>query len=361
MPEQAGETTLDTFDGLIEWSRLNDWIATQEIAGQDIAGTGPVTGVRKLSGGLQNAIFLLNRDGADIVLRRPSKNLKPKSNETMLREARILRALEGSAVPHPHLYAACADESVIGACFYLMAPLEGIAKSGPLEGQYASDPKWRWAMGEELVKAAVALGELDYAALGLADLGRPDNWHARQVERWRSQLEGYATAMPAYNPADLPHFAEIGRWLSDNIPDNQRIGIVHGDYQFPNVMFSLKAPRISGVLDWELASLGDPLLDLGWILSSWWEEGDPEGKGPMVQPWDGFMSRADLIDLYGALSGRDMACIPWYSALACYKLACLLEGTTAAWKAGKVPDKVGESVHAYATWLMAKARQVIAF
>ncbi|HEX7854941.1 MAG TPA: phosphotransferase family protein [Sphingobium sp.] len=356
MPEQAGETTLDTFDGLIDWSRLNDWMTTKTLPG-----SGPATGVRKLSGGLQNAIFLIERGSDRMVLRRPSRNGKPKGNETMLREARILTALEGSTVPHPQLYAACDDESIIGAAFYLMAPLEGIAKSGALEGDYATDPTWRRAMGEELVTAAVAMASLDYEAAGLGDLGKPDNWHARQVERWRSQLEGYATAMPAYNPNDLPHFAEIGRWLSDNIPTDQRIGIVHGDFQFPNVMFSLKAPKISGVLDWELASLGDPLLDLGWVLSSWWEEGDPEGKGPMVQPWDGFLSRADLIDLYGALSGRDMACIPWYFALACYKLSCLLEGTTAAWKAGKVPDKVGESVHAYASWLTAKARQVIAY
>ncbi len=355
MPEQAAHATLDTFDGLIDFARLDEWIATQ-----DVPGAGPVTGARKLSGGLQNAIFLLERGADRMVLRRPSRNGKPKGNETMLREARILRALDGSTVPHPDLYAACDDESVIGAAFYLMAPLEGIARSGALEGGYATDPAWRRAMGDELVTAAVALGGLDAAAIGLGDLGKPDNWHARQVDRWRDPLEGYATSMPAYNPSDLPHFAEVGRWLTDNIPDDRRIGIVHGDLQFPNVMFSLKAPKISGVLDWELASLGDPLLDLGWILSSWWEEGDPEGKGPMVQPWDGFRSRADLIDLYGALSGRDMSVIPWYFALACYKLACLLEGTTAAWKAGKVPDKVGASVHAYATWLTTKARQIIA-
>ncbi|MET0240724.1 MAG: phosphotransferase family protein [Sphingobium sp.] len=343
---------LDSFEGLLNWPNLNDWIMASAAPG-----TGPVTAVSRLAGGLSSAVFLVERGDDRFVLRRPSKRITPRSNATMLREARILRALEGSAVPHPACYDVCDDESVTGASFYLMAPLEGMAKSGELEGQYATDPAWRRAMGEELVRSAAALGGLDYAAIGLADLGKPENWHQRQVERWRSQLEGYA-ATPGYNPADLPHFESVGRWLSDNIPENQRIGIVHGDYQFPNVMFSLKAPVISGVLDWELASLGDPLLDLGWVLSSWWEEGDPEGKEPMVRPWDGFLSRAELIDLYGALSGRDMACIPWYSTLACYKLACLLEGTTAAWKAGKVPEKVGQSVHGYATWLMNKARSI---
>lgn len=353
MAQQIAEA-LDDFGGQIDWTRLNEWIATQ-----NVPGSGPITAVRRLAGGLQNSVFLIRRGGEDLILRRPGKQMKPKSNETMLREARVLTALEGSTVPHPRVLATCADPDVIGACFFLMEPLEGFAQSGELPGHYATDPGWRRAMGEELVKAAAALGAVDHVAAGLAELGKPDWWHERQVERWRSQLEGYA-ATPGYDPGDLPHVDEVGRWLADNLPAARRIGLVHGDMQFPNVMFSLKAPKISGVLDWELVSLGDPLLDLGWILSSWWEAGDPEGKAPMVRPWDGFLSRQELVELYGALSGRDMSEMPWFFALACYKLACLLEGTYAASKAGKVPAKVGESVHGYATWLMEKARQIIA-
>lgn len=353
MSEQVAEA-LDDFGGQIDWTRLNAWIE-----GQQVPGSGPVTAVRRLAGGLQNSVFLLSRGDTDLILRRPGKHLKPKSNETMLREARVLTALQGSQVPHPAVIATCEDAEVIGACFYLMEPLEGFAQSGELPGRYATDATWRRAMGEELVKAAAALGAVDHVAVGLADLGKPDQWHERQVERWRSQLEGYA-ATPGYDPADLPHVDAVGRWLADNLPSDRRIGLVHGDMQFPNVMFSLQAPRISGVLDWELVSLGDPLLDLGWILSSWSEAGDPEGKSPMVRPWDGFLSRQELIAHYGALSGRDMAQMPWFFALACYKLACLLEGTYAASKAGKVPENVGKSVHGYATWLMTKARQIIA-
>jgi aminoglycoside phosphotransferase (APT) family kinase protein len=345
---------LDGFDGLIDWPRLNEWLATRTVPG-----SGPVTGVRKLAGGLANCVFLLERGDTHMILRRPPKHLRPNSNETMLREARILAALDQTAVPHPRVYDACADEGVIGAAFYLMEPLEGIAKAGDLEGRYATDPAWRRAMGEELVRAAAALGAVDPVAIGLGDLGKPENWHERQVERWRKQLEGYA-ATPGYNPADLPHFDAVGRWLSDNLPANRRIGIVHGDFQFPNVMFSLTEPRIAGVIDWELASLGDPMMDLGWILSSWWEEGDPPGKDPMVKPWDGFLTRAELIRLYGELTGRDMGEVDWFFALACYKLACLLEGTVAACKAGKVPEKVGASVHSYASWLTTKAAQIIA-
>ena len=353
MAEQIAEA-LDDFGGQIDWDRLNDWIAAH-----DVPGTGPVTAARKLAGGLQNSVFLITRGGEDTILRRPGKHLKPKSNETILREARVLIALEGSSVPHPYVLATCADPNVIGACFFLMKPLEGFAQSGELPGQYATDAGWRRAMGQELVKATAALGAVDHVAAGLADLSKHDQWHDRQVQRWRSQLEGYA-ATPGYDPRELPHVDEVGRWLADNLPTGRRIGLVHGDMQFPNVMFSRKAPVISGVLDWELVALGDPLLDLGWILSSWSEAGDPDGKVPMVRPWDGFLSRRELVELYGELSGRDMSEMPWFFALACYKLACLLEGTYAASKAGKVPTNVGKSVHGYSTWLMTKARQIIA-
>lgn len=354
MSTQTASMQLDDFDGLIDWEKLKIWLATTE-ALKSVS----INSVSKLAGGLQNNVFLLKTDRQDFVLRRPGKHLKPKSNETILREARVLRALNGSAVPHPSVLATCDDETVIGACFYLMEPLEGFAKSGDLPGDYATNANWRRAMGEELVHAAAALADVDHVSVGLADLGKPKNWHERQVARWRSQLEGYA-ATPGYDPRELPHTDAVGRWLTDNLPSDRQIGLVHGDLQFPNVMFSLKAPIISGVLDWELVSLGDPLLDLGWILSSWYEEGDPDGKSPMVKPWDGFLTRRDLVEQYCQLSGRDATQVPWFFALACYKLACLLEGTYAASKADKVPAKVGDSVHAYATWLMNKAQQIVA-
>lgn len=350
---ETTEAGLDDFGGVIDWPKLNAWLDANAAPG-----TGPVTFAKKLKGGVQNNVFLLERGGESFVLRRPSKHVRPGSNETMLREARVLNALAGSSVPHPKVFAVCDDPEIIGACFYLMQPLEGFAPSQQLPGNYATDSAWRTAMGEELVRAAAALGAVDHNAVGLGDLGKPEGWHERQVERWRSQLDGYRST-PNYDDA-LPHVDDIAHWLSDNLPREKRIGIVHGDFQFANVMFSLQAPRISGVVDWELTSLGDPLLDLGWILTSWWEQGDPDGKRPLVQPWENFLSRADLVRLYGAVSGRDMNDMPWFFALACYKLACLLEGTYARSKQGQVPENIGQSVHAYALWLMNKARQIIA-
>jgi aminoglycoside phosphotransferase (APT) family kinase protein len=346
---------LDDFGGLLRWPALDEWIEAQ--AG--IPGQGPVTEIEQLTGGSQNNLFLMRRGAERFVLRRPPRHVRANSNDTMLREARVLAALAGSAVPHPAFHAVCDDMAVIGACFYVMAPLEGFSPIHALPGAYASDAGWRRAMGEQLVAAGAALGAVEYKAVGLADFGKPDDWHGRQVARWRSQLEGYRS-LPGYEGHALPDVDAIGQWLSDNIPSDGRIGIIHGDFQFPNVMFSLRQPVISGLIDWELSTLGDPLLDLGWTLSSWWEEGDPEGKEPMVTPWDGFLPRKELVRMYGERSGRDMRAMPWFFCLACYKLACILEGSYARAKAGQAPVDIGERLHAYALWLLAKARQIMA-
>ena len=345
---------LDDFGGLVDWARIDAWIATR-----DLPGSGPVTAARLLVGGTQNNAILVERGGASLVLRRPPARARPESNETMRREARVLAALAGTAVPHPRFYALCEDESVMGCCFYFMEHLEGFARFGPLPGAYATDAGWRRAMGEELVKAAAELGALDPRAIGLGDFGKPDNWHERQVSRWKSQLEGYRT-MPGYAGNEPPHIEAVGRWLMDNLPRNRRIGVIHGDLHFGNVMYSLKAPRISGVIDWELSSLGDPMLDLGSILTTWTEEGDPEGKSPTLQPWDGFLSRSALVRLYGEITGRDMSEMPWFFALACFKLSCILEGTHARAIAGLVPAELGERMRGSSHWLMAKAQQITA-
>jgi aminoglycoside phosphotransferase (APT) family kinase protein len=349
-------TSLSDFDGLLDWARLQEWIA-----GQDLPGRGPVSSVERLTGGSQNNIFRCGRDGGSFVLRRPPRHLRANSNDTMLREARVLSALKGSAVPHPGFLAVCPDESVIGAVFYLMEPLDGFSPLGELPGNYGSDAGWRRAMGEEFARAAAALGAVDYRAAGLEGFGKPDNWHERQVARWRSQLESYRD-MPGYPGAALPDVDAVGDWLERNRPSQGRIGIIHGDLQFANVMFQRERPVLAGLVDWELSTLGDPLLDLGWILTSWTEPGDPDvgGRKPAVTPWTGFMSRAELVTLYGQLSGRDMTDMPWYFVLACFKLACLLEGTYARACAGKAPMEMGVYLHDYALWLLAKASQLIA-
>src|SRR5262249_13582925 len=159
---------------------------------------------------------------------------------------------------------------------------------------------------------------------------------------------------PEYRNGALPHVEDVRRWLDSNIPENRCIGLIHGDFQFPNIMFSYDAPKVSGVIDWELSSLGDPLLDLCWVLASWIEPGDPTGKSPFVVPWTGFPTRRELVQLYGEITGRDMSALPWFFTLACFKQACILEGSYARALSGQASLSTGERLHRSAIWLLRK-------
>jgi aminoglycoside phosphotransferase (APT) family kinase protein len=347
---------LSDFDGLLEWSRLQEWIGSQP----GLSGEGPVTEVEQLTGGSQNNIFLLTRGngGARMVLRRPPRHLRKNSNDTMLREARVLGAIAGSGVPHPELFAVCADTDVIGVCFYVMGAIDGFTPMGQMPGRYGTDVEWRRGLSFELVDGAARLGAVDADAVGLSDFGKADNWLERQVSRWRSQLDGYSQ-MEGYGTSELPGVDRVGDWLEANRPASCHIGIIHGDYQFANVMFAPDAPKLAAIVDWELSTLGDPLLDLGWLLTAWIEPGDPPGKAPQLEPWEGMPSRAELIAHYAQVSGRDVSAMPWFFVLACYKLGILLEGSHARASAGQAPKEIGDLLHSYALWLFAKANQEI--
>jgi aminoglycoside phosphotransferase (APT) family kinase protein len=152
---------------------------------------GAITEVRQLTGGSQNNLFMLNHGTRQIVLRRSPRHLRANSNETMLREAHLLKALAGSDVPHPALLAVCTNSSMMSVNFFLMEPLEGFSPAGQLQGRYATDASWRYQMGEAFVRAAASLSQVDYQQAGLEDFGRLESWYGRQVDRWRSQLDGY--------------------------------------------------------------------------------------------------------------------------------------------------------------------------
>ena len=320
---------LSDFDGLLDWAPLQEWIVAQP----SIPGTGPVVAVEQLTGGSQNNIFRMRRAGGEFVLRRPPRHLRKNSNDTMLREARVLAALAGSEVAHPAFYAACDDLGVIGTCFYVMAPIDGITPMGPLTGKWASDPSWTRQLGFELVDGAAKLGAVDPFAVGLGDFGKPDQWAERQVSRWRSQLDGYSQ-LEGYDGPEIDGVDRVGDWLEQHRPAESdiRIGIIHGDYQMANVMMANDEPRLAAIVDWELSTIGDPLLDLCWLLTVWTEPGDPPGKSAEFQPFefDVMPSRAELAARYAEVSGRDIApLMPWFFTLACYKLGILLEGTHA--------------------------------
>lgn len=315
-------------------------------------GKGPIETPRLLPGGTQNILLRFTRDGRDYVLRRPPKHLRANSNQTMRREAQVLGALAGSAAPHPGLIAACPAEDVIGAAFYLMEPIEGFTPRDEMPPLHAGDPAVRRAMGFEMVDAIAALGQVDYAAAGLSQFGKLDGFLDRQVGRWRSQLESYAEFKGWPGLSGIPGVDEVGAWLTANQPASFIPGLIHGDFHFGNVLFDRASPRMAAMVDWELATLGDPLVDLGWLLSAWPPDGSDTGP---VTPWSGFPARAELIARYAEKTGRDVSQADWYEVLACYKLGSILEGTYARACAGLAPKDTGDYLHASTVNLFTRA------
>ena len=315
-------------------------------------GEGPIEHPVLLVGGTQNILLRFTRAGRDYVLRRPPKHLRANSNETMRREVRVLSALAGTPVPHPGMIAACPEEDVIGASFYLMEPIEGFTPRDEMPALHAGDPAVRHTMGLEMVDAIAHLSQVDYAAAGLQTLGKLDGFLDRQVGRWRSQLESYAAFEGWPGLGGIPGVDEIGAWLTERQPKSFVPGLIHGDFHWGNVLYDRASPRMAAMVDWELTTLGDPLIDLGWLLSAW--PADDALVGP-VTPWSGFPKRAELIERYAARTGREVADADWYEVLACYKLGSILEGTYARACAGQAPKATGDALHANTVGLFTRA------
>lgn len=340
---------------LVDFARLTAWMDEQAL------GAGPIVGIVPLAGGSQNVIVRFERGGRRYVLRRPPAHPTADGNETMRREARVLGALAGTQVPHPALIATCGDEGVIGAAFYLMEPVDGFNPGVGLPPRHAGDPALRHRMGLAMIEAIAALGTVDYRAAGLEGFGNPDGFLERQVARWRRQLDGYARHAGWPGVAALPDVDDIADWLDRERPAHFMPGILHGDFHLKNVLFRPDDAEIAAVIDWELATIGDPLLDLGWLLATWRDQDAPASQAQIVvEPWDGFPTPAELIAHYGAVSGRDVSRAGWYAVLACYKLAILLEGSHARACAGKAPADIGERMHNSAIRLLGKAARLAA-
>lgn len=331
----------------VDIDKLSSWMTSEFI------GTGPITNVRNLTGGTQNILLRFSRDGNDYVLRRPPKFPRPTSNETMRREARVLKALRGSNVPHPALIASCPDENILGTTFYIMAPIDGFNPVAGLPELHATSAQVQHRMGLAMVEALVALGDIDYIAAGLADFGKPDGYLERQVTRMREQITGYSTFENWPGASSLGNIDKVAEWIEANRPTSFKAGIMHGDYHLANVMFRYDSPELAAVVDWELASIGDPLIDLGWLISTW-PSGDSESTID-VKPWIGFPTLGELVEHYGKHSPRSLEYIKWYGVFACFKLAVLIEGTFARACAGKAPMEVGQRLHDRAIFLLARA------
>ena len=341
-------------DGLVDLDALTGWLHAQGL------GSGPVTEATVLTGGTQNVLVRFSIDDQVHVLRRPPRNPRPASWPTLLREARILGALTGQEVPSPALHAVCEDAAVLGAPFFLMEAIDGFHAASTVPELYLSRSDLRHRMGLSAVEGIAAVAALDHEQLGLGDFGKPDGFLERQVGRWLGELASYAD-QEGYDPATFPDISRISGWLEAGIPTGFTPGIVHGDFHAANLLFSHTSGDVAAILDWEMATIGDPLLDLGWFVCTWPSERAPAVSAAVGQlaTAGGLATRAELIEHYAKHSTRSVDRIDWYGVLACFKLAIVLEGSYARACAGKTDRAVGEFLRSMALALVEQAHLFI--
>ncbi|OBJ61531.1 phosphotransferase family protein [Mycobacterium sp. 1423905.2] len=322
-------------------------------------GDGPLEDVRPVTGGTQNVMLRFTRSGTSYVLRRGPRHLRPRSNLVILRETKVLAALAGTDVPHPPLIATCEDPAVLGdAVFYLMEPIDGFNAGEGLPPLHAGDAGVRHGMGLSMADALAKLGAVDHVAVGLADFGKPEGFLQRQVPRWLSELASYSE-YENYPGPQIPGVDEVSAWLTQNQPSNWAPGIMHGDYHAANVMFSRTGPEVVAICDWEMCTIGDPLLDLGWLLATWRQPDGSSVFSHALGGMDGLASTDELLQRYAQNTTRDLSHMTWYTVLACFKLGIVIEGTLARACAGKAEKAVGDQLHAATVHLFERALTLI--
>jgi aminoglycoside phosphotransferase (APT) family kinase protein len=306
-------------------------------------GAGPVEAA-PVGDGHSNVTYLLRRGDERLVLRRPPRGPLPPSAHDVVREARLLTALRPRGVRVPEILAVCADAAVIGAPFYVMAFVDALVLGADLPAAL-DGPGAGAGIAHELVDALVELHSVDPGRPELASFGRPSGYLARQLKRFGGLLDMNATR-------PLPELERVGEWLADNLPETQRTTVVHGDYRLGNVMFAAThPPRLAALLDWEMATIGDPLADLGYLTAIWAEPDDP--PNPMldlspVSRLPGFPDRDALARRYAEATGLSLDALGWYRVLALWKSSIFLEGSYKRFLAGSTTDpyfgQLGEGI-----------------
>jgi aminoglycoside phosphotransferase (APT) family kinase protein len=295
-------------------------------------GDGPID-VTPVGEGHSNVTYLVRRGDWEAVLRRPPRPPLPPSAHDVLREARVLRAVAGTARV-PDVLLVCDDEQVIGAPFYVMAKVEGhvVTAEVPPELDTIED---RRRMGEELVDALVEIHAVDWRAAGLEGFGKPTGYLERQLRRFGGLWEHNRTR-------EIAAVERVGQWLRDHLPESPPATVVHGDYRLGNTMMGPEPPaRIVAVFDWEMATIGDPLADLGYLCTLWTDPDDPDmGMFELsaVTREEGFPTRAELVARYEERSGRSMTDIRWYQTLALWKSVVFMEGNYKRAVSGSTDD-----------------------
>ena len=280
--------------------------------------------------GHSNVTFALS---TGVVLRRPPRGPLPPSAHDVLREARLLGALEGAPVRTPRVLAVCDDTEVIGAPFYVMERMPGQAITDTLPPALDSEAE-RDRIADQLIEALVELHAADWAALGLEGFGKPTGYLDRQLRRFSGLWELNRTR-------EIEELDQVGEWLAAHVPQSPAATIVHGDYRLGNTLFATEAPaRLTAILDWEMATIGDPLADIGYLMIHWVQPDDRASHFTLntVTTAPGFPSRRELVERYERLSGRSVSSYDWYVTLAMWKAAVFMEGNYKRAMAGSTDD-----------------------
>jgi aminoglycoside phosphotransferase (APT) family kinase protein len=299
---------------------VTDWLAARGVAVQ------PPLSASLIAGGRSNLTYrVADAAGTRWVLRRPPLSGVIASAHDVLREYRIMAALSGSTVPVPRMVAACDDPDVIGAPFFLMDYIDGVVPRDRVIAETELTGAGRAAAGASLVDALAALHAADPAAAGLADLGKGTGYVSRQLARWQRQLDRLGI------PCDAGMHDVLVR-LQAGVPEQREVTIVHGDFRPGNVIFAPDG-TVRALLDWELATLGDPLADLGWLMVYW---GAPGEELPLSVPTlaAGFERREQLSARYARLTGRSLEDLGFYLAFALWRLAAIVAGVNARARMG---------------------------
>jgi aminoglycoside phosphotransferase (APT) family kinase protein len=326
-PEEAAEQELAP---LIVREPLQRFLDEHGLGSGDIE-------AERIGEGHSNVTYEIRRGGERYVLRRPPRPPLPPSAHDVLRESRLLAAIEPADVRTPRILATADDESILGVPFYVMAYEEGTVITGSVPPAL-DDPDGRRRTSEELVDALVEMHAVDWEKCGLEGFGKPTGYLDRQLRRFGGLWEHNKTR-------ELPLVQEVGDWLAANKPESPKATIVHGDYRLGNVMFANDAPaRLIAIFDWEMATIGDPLADVGYMTGTWSEP--PEGEDRARTMFDymtvthaeGFLKRDELVARYEERSGRSMSDLRWYQALAIWKAAVFMEGNYKRSLAGTTDD-----------------------
>jgi aminoglycoside phosphotransferase (APT) family kinase protein len=329
--------------------RFTEWLG-------DVTGEPAEVTVAPMSGGASCEMFRVERKGLSWVVRRAPLTSVSDTAHQVIREARVIEALADSAVPVPTILAIGDDPAILGAPFFVMSYVDGdVVRRNGLPDGLAAHPESHHAVGEQLIDTLVALHAVDWRTTSLAQLSRPEGFLARQVDRWMTQLESYRSR-------DLNGVDDVAAWLAANQPTRGDLTVMHGDYKLDNVLWSRQPPpRVLSVLDFEMTTVGDPLIDLAWAMIFWPEDGNLIALASPGSPngiaADQCQTPEQLVQRYATATGRDLSGFDWYQSFSAWKLAIVLEASYAKYRRGESTNAHHEVFGFVVDELLTRARR----